>query len=128
LAALLITFACGIVPVGVVELLMISDGHSSSFGRQPYQHVHSGYSHYPPRSPVQESMLKSAAIQVERKTIILKLKQNHRGRFLRISEENNTKINSVIIPSTGLTEFKRLVEEMEKASSEMPATNQNGAA
>lgn len=74
-------------------------------------------------------MLKSAVIEIERKTIVLKLKENFRGRFLRICEESNgIKTNSVIIPSTGLTEFRKLVEEMEKASSEIPATSQNGAA
>jgi len=67
-------------------------------------------------------------IQVERKTIVLKLKENHRGRFLRISEESDTKRSSVIIPSTGLTEFKRLVEEMEKTSGEIQPKGENGSA
>ena len=67
------------------------------------------------------------AIQVERKTIVLKLKENHRGQFLRISEENDIKRNTIIIPATGLTDFRKLVEEMEKAASEVPANSQNGS-
>lgn len=107
---------------------MISNQGSSFIGRQPHQHGHSGYVPYSQRPPVQEDTLKSSTIQVERKTIVLKLKENHRGRFLRICEENNAKRNSVIIPSTGLMEFKRLVEGMEKAASEIPARSQNVAA
>ncbi len=73
-------------------------------------------------------MLKSAAIQVERKTIVVKLNENRRGRFVRIQEENEGKRNWVIIPATGLAELKKLIVEMEKANSEIPAKSQNGAA
>ena len=107
---------------------MIPHGSPSSLSRQPYQHGYPEYAPYPPRPHVQEDELKSAAIQVERKTFVLKLKENHRGRFLRVSEENDVKKNWVIIPASGLAEFKKLIEEMEKASNEIPAKNQNGAA
>jgi hypothetical protein len=68
------------------------------------------------------------AIQVERKTIVVKLNENRRGRFLRIQEENEFKRNCVIIPVTGLAEFKRLIDEMVKVNSEIPAKHQNGSA
>lgn len=72
-------------------------------------------------------MLKALAIQVERKTIVVKLNENRRGRFVRIQEENEFKRNCVIIPVSGLAEFKRLIEEIEKANSEIPAKSQNGS-
>lgn len=65
--------------------------------------------------------MKSGQIQIERKMFVLTLKENPRGRFLRISEENDSKRNSIIIPATGLADFKQLIGEMEKASNEIPA-------
>jgi hypothetical protein len=41
-------------------------------------------------------------LQVERKHIIIELRENDRGRFLKITEEAHGRRNSVIIPSTGL--------------------------
>jgi len=49
------------------------------------------------------------------------LKENPRGRFLRIAEEANGRSNSVIIPSTGLREFQKLLEDMVKAAAEIPS-------
>jgi len=46
---------------------------------------------------------------------MLTLKENPRGRFLRISEEVKGKRNAIIIPSTGLADFKKLLDEMVKA-------------
>ena len=39
-----------------------------------------------PHPPVQENTLKSGQVQIERKTIAFMLKENPRGRFLRITE------------------------------------------
>jgi hypothetical protein len=72
--------------------------------------------------------LKALVIQVERKTVVVKLNENRRGRFLRIQEENEFKRNCVIIPVTGLSEFKRLIDEMVKTNSEIPIKSRNGSA
>jgi hypothetical protein len=76
-----------------------------------------------PRSPVQEDTLKSGELQIERKKFVLILKENPRGRFLRIIEEVGGRNASIIIPSTGLAEFQKLLEEMIKASNELPLKN-----
>jgi hypothetical protein len=73
-----------------------------------------------PRQPVQEDTLKSGEVQIERKTFVLTLKENPRGRFLRISEDAVGRRNAIIIPSTGLAEFEKLLEEMIKVSNELP--------
>ena len=96
---------------------MISNERPSPFHRQPY---HQHYAPQPPRPYVQEDTLKSEQIQIERKLFHLTLKENPRGRFLRISEEVGGKRNSIIVPATGLTEFKRFFDEMTKASDELP--------
>jgi len=77
-----------------------------------------------PRPPVQEDTLKSGQVQIERKTIAFILKENPRGRFLRISEDSGGRRNAIIIPSTGLAEFQKLLDEMIKASNELPEKNQ----
>lgn len=72
------------------------------------------------KPPVQEETLKTERIQVERKTFVLVLKENARGRFLRITEDVGGRRDSIIVPSTGLEDFKRIVDEMLKASNEIP--------
>jgi hypothetical protein len=51
-------------------------------------------------------------MDVERKTFVFHLKENSRGRLLRITEEGNGKRASVIIPATGLREFANLFQTM----------------
>jgi PHP family Zn ribbon phosphoesterase len=55
------------------------------------------------------------------------LKENPRGRFLRISEENDSKRNSIIIPAPGLKDFQKLINEMVKASDEIPVKSKPAA-
>jgi hypothetical protein len=99
---------------------MISNERPSPFGRRPYQQ---GQGYGQPKAQVQEDTLKSETIQIERKTFVLTLKENPRGRFLRITEDVGGRRDTVIIPSTGLDEFKKLVDEMVKASNEIPPKN-----
>ena len=92
---------------------MISNDRPSPYG-QPR--------HYgAPKPTVNEDTLKSDKIQIERKTFLLTLKENPRGRFLRITEDVGGRRDTIIIPATGLDEFKKLVDDMVKASSEIPA-------
>ena len=80
-------------------------------GRSPYvRQPHAGYDQ--PYKRVSEDTLKTAEVQIERKFFILTLKENPRGRFLRITEDVGGRNNSIIIPSTGLAEFKKLLDEM----------------
>ena len=67
--------------------------------------------------------MKSEEVPIERKTFVFLLKENPRGRFLRIIEESGSKSNSIIIPSAGLKEFQKLLEEMLKAANELPPKN-----
>ena len=67
-----------------------------------------------------EDTLRTEKIQVERKTFIFTLKENPRGRFLRITEDVGGRRDNIIIPAPGLDDFKRIVDEMVKASAEIP--------
>ena len=95
---------------------MISNDPMSLRGPQP----HGERSHGPPRPPVNEDTLKSAKIQIERKTFVLALKENARGRFLRITEDVGGRRDTIIIPAPGLEEFRKLVDEMITVAAETP--------
>ena len=83
----------------------------------------SGYSQYGnagPRPSSNEDTLKTETIQIERKTFVFSLKENPRGKFLRITEDVSGRRDTIIIPAPGLAEFKKIVDEMVKVSSEAP--------
>jgi hypothetical protein len=65
-----------------------------------------------PKKHVEEESLKSETIQVERKTFVFTLKENPRGRFLRITEDVNGRRDTIIVPSTGLEEFREVLDQM----------------
>jgi hypothetical protein len=103
---------------------MISNERPSPFARRPY-----GQSPYgQPKPPVQEDTLKSEEIQIERKAFVFTLKENPRGRFLRITEDVGGRRDTIIIPAPGLEDFKRMLDEMVKASDELPPKNDSPGA
>jgi hypothetical protein len=80
--------------------------------------------HVGDRPAAAEDSLRSETLQIERKAFIIALKENPRGRFLRITEDVGGRRDSIIVPATGLEEFKRVIDEMAKISSETPAKAQ----
>lgn len=59
-----------------------------------------------------DSVLKSDQIVVERKTFIFDLRENPRGRFLRITEDANGRRDAIVIPAPGLEDFRQVIEGM----------------
>jgi hypothetical protein len=92
---------------------MISNERPSPYG----QRTHSAG--YKPGAP--DETLRSEKIQIERKVFVFTLKENPRGRFLRITEDVNGRRDTIIVPAPGLAEFKKLLDEMVRAATEMPA-------
>ena len=90
---------------------MISNERSSPYGNRSY-----GSS----KPPVTEDTIKSDKVQIERKTFVFALKENPRGRFLRITEDVGGRRDTIIIPAPGLEDFKRLLDDMVKAAGEIP--------
>ena len=72
------------------------------------------------RPPVTEDTIKTDKIQIERKTFVIALKENPRGRFLRITEDVGGRRDTIILPATGLGDFKRVIDEMVRASEAAP--------
>ena len=59
-------------------------------------------------------------MQIERKTFVFALKENSRGRFLRITEDVGGRRDTIIIPAPGLEDFKKLLDDMIKVANETP--------
>jgi hypothetical protein len=68
------------------------------------------------RMPPPNPALAEHIVQVERKTFYFSLKENPRGRFLRITEDVGGRRDSIVIPAPGLKEFRAALEEMISAS------------
>jgi hypothetical protein len=105
---------------------MITNQRPVHYGRQPQLTAH-GFSqskYGQPRPAVIEDTLKSAEVQIERKAFTFTLKENPRGRFLRITEGVGARRDAIIVPSTGLIEFQKIIEEMIKASEAIPEKKQ----
>lgn len=79
---------------------------------------------YEPRPRVQENSLKEILIQIERKSFMLALKENVRGRFLRLTEGANGRMTTVIIPASGLKEFQKAINELVKAHDALPPASE----
>lgn len=60
----------------------------------------------------------SDRIQIERKQFFFDLKENPRGRFLRITEDVGGRRDTIIIPSTGLEEFMDVLSRAIKVNQE----------
>jgi hypothetical protein len=98
---------------GLSRQFMISNDRPSPYGNRAY-----GSS----KPPVNEDTLKTDKVQIERKTFVFTLKENPRGRFLRITEDVGGRRDTIIIPAPGLEDFKRLLDEMVKAAGDTPPT------
>jgi len=73
-----------------------------------------------PKPPVTEDTLRSEKVQIERKTFVFTLKENPRGRFLRITEDVGGRRDTIIVPAPGLEDFKKILDDMVRASVETP--------
>jgi hypothetical protein len=70
---------------------------------------------------VSDTFLQGQSLRVERKHFTFELKENPRGRFLRITEEVNGRYDAIIIPITGLEQFRdTLTEVIKLAKSQSP--------
>lgn len=84
--------------------MMTTDEYGSSSGQR--------YSGAGPRPHGEEKTLRQERIQVERKTFIFALKENPRGRFLRITEDVNGRRDTIIVPAPGLEDFRKVLDIM----------------
>jgi hypothetical protein len=63
-----------------------------------------------------DTTLLAEKIQIERKLFYFDLKENPRGRFLRITEDVGGRRDSIIVPATGLEQFRNVIESLIRAN------------
>lgn len=71
--------------------------------------------------------LLSERLQVERKLFFFDMKENARGRFLRITEDVSGRRDAIVIPASGLREFSEILNRIvaEPAVAEESSSNEN---
>lgn len=72
------------------------------------------------RKPPQEKTLRSEDFTVGHKTFLLALKENHRGRFVRITEQTGKNHSTIIIPDEGLATFAAKLSTLRTAGEQPP--------
>src|SRR6266481_1057345 len=59
-----------------------------------------------------DNIIEARELQIEQKHFYVELRENDRGRFLRITEEAHGRRNSIIVPSTGVDDFTATIAEV----------------
>ena len=59
-----------------------------------------------------DNVIEAKQLQIERKHFHVEMRENDRGRFLRITEEAHGRRNTIIVPSTGVSEFTAAIGQV----------------
>jgi PurA ssDNA and RNA-binding protein len=59
-----------------------------------------------------DNIIEARELQIERKHFYVELRENERGKFLRITEEAHGRRNTIIVPSTGVDDFIAAISEV----------------
>jgi hypothetical protein len=51
-------------------------------------------------------------VQIERKNFLFTLGENPRGKFLKITEDVQGRRDTIIVPASGLADFRRALDEV----------------
>ncbi|MEO6785021.1 MAG: DNA-binding protein [Chthoniobacteraceae bacterium] len=73
-----------------------------------------------------EKTLAQRELQIERKQLTIEMRENFRGRFLRIVEKCGGKTNVVIIPDTGINDFYAALDEVIADTNAQPLPGEEG--
>jgi hypothetical protein len=67
-----------------------------------------------------DSILEEKEVQIERKRFHFEFRENDRGKFLRITEEAHGRRNTIIVPSTGLSDFTAAIGDVLGTNGQSP--------
>jgi hypothetical protein len=73
-----------------------------------------------PAAEPMDTVIAHRELTIERKRLTVEIRENLRGRFLRITEEVGGRRNAIIIPDTGLNEFNAAVDAVIVAANSAP--------
>ena len=68
-----------------------------------------------------DNIIEARELQIERKHFYVELRENERGKFLRITEEAHGRRNTIIVPSTGVDDFTAAIAEVLQGVESAPA-------
>jgi hypothetical protein len=68
-----------------------------------------------------DNIIEAKELQIERKHFYVELRENDRGKFLRITEAAHGRRNSIIVPSTGVDDFTAAISEVLTNNGSAPA-------
>jgi hypothetical protein len=68
-----------------------------------------------------DNIIEAKELQIERKRFYVELRENERGKFLRITEEAHGRRNSIIVPTTGVDDFTAAIAEVLTNNEAAPA-------
>ncbi len=66
-----------------------------------------------------DNVIDAKQLQIERKHFQVELRENDRGKFLRITEEAHGRRNTIIVPSTGVDDFTAAIGQVLASSERM---------
>ena len=69
-----------------------------------YSSAYRQYSH--------DQSLEVRELQIERKFFTAQIRENERGKFLRLTEEAQGRRNTVIVPASGFKDFAHLISDI----------------
>lgn len=67
-------------------------------------------------SSIVDTEIAREQVQVERKMFSFDLRENPRGRFLRVTEDVGGRRDTIIIPATGLEQVREMLDKMIEAN------------
>jgi len=77
----------------------------------------------PPVGPTSSDLpVPSQTLRVERKQFTFELKENPRGQFLRITEEVGGRRDAIIVPLSGMEQFRDALNEIIRDSQKLLPT------
>ena len=97
--------------------MTLSDQKTASVGHHPRA--------MPGQAGVEEKTLRCEKLQIERKLFTLSLRENPRGRFLRITEDVAGRHDNVIIPASGLVDFAAVLATMAETAAAAEAASRS---
>ncbi len=62
-----------------------------------------------------DTELLSEKVKVERKIFTFNLRENPRGRFLRVTEEVGGRRDAIVIPASGLQDIRKIIDAVIEA-------------
>lgn len=69
-----------------------------------------------------DNELFSEEIQIERKLFTFDLRENPRGKFLKVTEDIGGRRDAIIIPSTGLHQLREVIDRAIAANDGLPSS------